>query len=208
MSGQAWGDEASVPKMPLKAMKPPEMKRWPPHRPSTRYAFSGEAMKPYRDGPEAAILDDFEDTLYQAGYRKVVYFALPDGGVAFATPFERMNGDGSPVHDNRFDLAYSERLTIVGWKPVPRHLRAFLFLLSQNRLPVGQSPKSFSQHRRGLESGITLIGPGMQFGRVTAQHRLTVFEYEYYTSSQADPQFLEDSKVPCLEQLKKTGIIS
>jgi hypothetical protein len=205
-------DESNVtgPPLVVKAPKLPEMKRWPPHWPSTRHYFLGEAMKPYLGGSEAEVVADYKDALNQTGYRNIFYFGLPvpGGGVAFATPFERINDDGTPIRDrSRFDIAYSQRLTIVGWKPIPRHLRAFLFLLGEDRIPTGSTPKSFSRHQHALESGVKSIGQEIQFGNVTSHHRLTVFMYEYYAAAQEDPNFIDESPVHCLEHLKKTGIL-
>jgi hypothetical protein len=203
-------DESNVTGPPLvfKAPKLPEMKRWPPHWPSTRHYFVGEAMKAYVGGPQAEVLGDYQEALNKAGYRNIFYFAWPGDGVAFTTPFERINDDGTPIRDSsRFDTAYSRRLTFVGWKPIPRRLRAFMFLLGENRIPPGSTPKSFSRHQQALESGVKSIGKEIQFGNVTSHHRLAVFMYEYYAAAQEDPNFIDDSEVPCLEHLTKTGIL-
>jgi hypothetical protein len=202
------GSPAGPPTTPVitKAIRPPEFRRWPPHSPSARYHFAPDALKKYSDLPENVFLDDVADNVDSLGYPRAFYFSLPDGGSALALPFERIDDDGKPLRDNRFNLDVTYTSYLIGHKPLPRRLRSIVFFLTPKRFYASQQPpKSFAKLHASLQAGVPILGDGMQFAAITAQHRLTAFFYEFQSENVEDLAFVPNSKNNGDQQLKESG---
>jgi hypothetical protein len=192
---------------PPRLVRLPEFKRWPPHSPSARHLML-ERISRYQTSQEDSVLADLGEDLLGLGYPRVRYFGLSDGGFAIAGPFERINLDTSPAKTDRFNLEPTFKQTLLGRKPIPRHLRAMVFFLTPGRFSVGQLPTNFLKHRAALESGHNSLGKGMQFSPITAQHRLTAFIYQYFAEGEEDPTFvLPEFTLAGFDQLKASRII-
>jgi hypothetical protein len=190
----------------VKAVRPPEFRRWPPHSPSARYHFASDALKKYVDVPENVFLDDVADTADTLGYPGVFYFSLAEGGSALALPFERIDDDGKPLRDDRFNLDVTYTSYLIGHKPITRRIRSIVFFLTPKRLYAGQHPPtSFAKLRAALQAGIPVLDASMQFAAIAAQHRLTAFFYEFHSENVEDLAFVPNSKANGDQQLKESG---
>ncbi|MEJ0076835.1 MAG: hypothetical protein WDO17_15565 [Alphaproteobacteria bacterium] len=194
-----------LPGVPAKA---PEPVRWPPHLPSTGYVFYGEEIKQVVAGStEADVVENLRYKLSLLGYQ-VKFFVSRNGDIVLVTRFERIRNATPLYGESRFNDEYTMDGMFPFWrKPIPRHLRCFVFFLGKSRIHVDAAPKSFSRHRDALGKGNASVGSEMQFGPITSDHRLTIFIYEYAAQAQEDPHFIHPSSWKPLDHLQRSGII-
>jgi hypothetical protein len=191
---------------------PPEYKHWPPLHPSARWIYPDAFLLPYQGAPAAKLFGNLERSLLNLGYPDLFYFDCKDG-LAMATPFERIDDDGRPLTERRFDVDANLGARSLGevkkqmFSSYAVRYRAIVFVLSTDKSRNGRAPSSFAKQRHFLGRGLNSLDPRIETAAITPQHQLTAYIYEWTAAKEKSPVYMrEDLQVYGLDHLRRSGI--
>jgi hypothetical protein len=191
---------------------PPEYKHWPPHHPSASWFYPDAFMRRYHGAASATLLAELERALLNRGYPHVFYFWCKDG-LAMATPFERIDDEGRPLTERRFDVdailgarSFREMRTQMFSGYAARY-RVIVFILTMDKSQTDRVPSSFAKQKQFLGRGLKSLDDRLETVVVTPQHQLKAFIYEWTAEKEKSPVYmLDDLEVYGLYHLSRTGI--